>query len=129
MSEKADLTRFARRRTLRLTTVGRRSGQHREVSVWFVLDGPHTVLVQHVASKPAQWYRNLRADPNVIIDFGHWRLDAIAYPIEDRQQVEEVMDRIAAKYWTYRLIRLFGSPETAVAARIELVGAAESPAR
>lgn len=120
MSGLANLTRFSRRRTVRLTTKGRRSGQSREVTVWFVLDGPHTLLIQHVAKKPAQWYRNLCADPNVVVDFGNWPIEATATPITDRAAVAEVMERVAAKYWTYRLIRLFGNPESAVAARIDL---------
>jgi len=121
MTAPTDLTGYARRKTVELTTVGRRSGEPRKVVIWFVLEGPRTVLVQHVARKPAQWYRNLCADSRVRIDFGDGPIDARAEPLTDPTAVRDVLDRVGRKYWTYRLIRLFGGgAEGAVAARVEI---------
>jgi deazaflavin-dependent oxidoreductase (nitroreductase family) len=119
MTSAPDLSRYARRKTVRLTTVGRRSGQKRTVTIWFVVEGPASILVQHVAKKPANWYRNLAADPTVEIDFGDGPLPARAQILEDRREVDRVVSQIGKKYWSYRLIRLFGGgADTAVAARI-----------
>jgi deazaflavin-dependent oxidoreductase (nitroreductase family) len=121
MNAPTDLGTYARRKTVELTTVGRRSGAPRKVVIWFVIDGPRTVLVQHVARKPAQWYRNLCADPRVRVDFGAGPIDARAQAIEDPTVVRQVLEKISRKYWTYRLIRLFGGgANDAVAARIEI---------
>ena len=121
MTDSSDLQRLLRRKTLQLTTVGRRSGEPRTVTIWFVADGPRTILVQHVAAKPAQWYRNLCAEPAVQVDLGEGKLEATAQPIEDRGRISEVMARVGKKYWTYRLIRLFGgSSGEAVAAEITI---------
>jgi hypothetical protein len=89
------------------------------VTVWFVVEGPSSILVQHVAKKPANWYRNLAANPDVEVDFGDGPLAARAQILEDRREIGGVVSQIGKKYWTYRLIRLFGgSSEAAVAARI-----------
>ncbi len=121
MSAAVDLSRYARRKSIELTTIGRRSHQPRAVTVWFVLDGPNSLLVQHVAAKPANWYRNLSANPEVTVDFGDGPLAAEARVIEDREQIREVVAKVGKKYWTYRVIRFFGGgADEAVAARITL---------
>lgn len=109
---------FARRKTVRLTTRGRKSGQPRTVTIWFIATGPRTIRVQHVAGKPAQWYRNLVATPAVTVDFGDGPIEATARPIAERAGVEAVIAAVRRKYWTAWLIQLLGKRETAVAAEI-----------
>ncbi len=121
MSRSLDLQGVVRRKTVKLTTLGRRSGEQRSVTVWFVVSGEHSIQVQHVASKPAQWYRNLCANPEVEVDFGNGPLSACAVPIADAGGVRQVLSRVGKKYWTYRVIRLFGGDSSAaVAAEITL---------
>lgn len=107
-----------RRRTVRLTTRGRKSGQPRTVTIWFVTAGPRRIEVQHVAAKPAQWYRNLLADPAVTVDFGDGPIAARGEPITDPAEIRRVLDRIRRKYWTARLIQWLGRKATPVAATI-----------
>ena len=119
--DRIDLGRIARRKTVELTTRGRRSGQLRKVKIWFVV-AENAVLVQHIATKPAHWYRNLCADGNVQVDFGDGPLAGRAEPILDREKIESVVAQIGRKYWTYRIIRFFGGDVgEAVAARIVVV--------
>lgn len=121
MTSAPDLSRYARQKTVRLTTVGRRSGQKRTVTIWFVVEGPSSILVQHVAKKPANWYRNLATEPTVEIDFGSGPLPARAQIFEDRRDIDAVVSQIGKKYWAYRLIRFFGAgSDRAVAARITI---------
>ena len=48
---------------LYLTTTGRRSGQPREIEIWFThRAGRFYVIAEHTTS---QWVQNLRTDPNV----------------------------------------------------------------
>jgi len=110
---------WARRKSVRLTTRGRKSGQPRTVTIWFVADGERCIAVQHVTSAPAQWYRNLLADPAVSVDFGDAPIAARATPIDDPAAVQDVLARVRAKYWTAWLIRLMARGAMPVAARIE----------
>lgn len=121
MTGPVDLTRYARRKTVELTTIGRRSGEPRRVKIWFFVGGPDHIFVQHVARKPAQWYRNLTANPQVYFDLGDGQFAGRAQPIEKPSEIAAVLTKIGSKYWTHRLIRLFsGGGDTAVAARIDL---------
>ncbi len=61
----------ARRREifLYLTTTGRRSGQPREIEIWFTrLAGRYYLIAEH--GERAQWVRNLRAEPRVRLRLG-----------------------------------------------------------
>ena len=109
---------FAAKRTLRLTTRGRRSGAPRTVVIWFVATGPRSILVQHTTSTPAYWYRNLLAHPAVAIDFGAGPIDAQARPIDDPRRVQEVLRLIRRKYWSARFIQWLGRKATPLAAEI-----------
>ena len=58
---------------LYLTTTGRRSGQPREIEIWFTRrDGRDYVLAEH--GERARWVLNLRADPRV-----RWRVGDAAF--------------------------------------------------
>jgi len=109
---------FARRKTVRLTTRGRKSGQARAVTIWFVANGARAIRVQHVAAKPANWYRNLVATPAVTIDLGDGPIEARGTPITDPAGVTAVIAAVRKKYWMAWLIQWLGKSETAVAAEI-----------
>lgn len=109
---------FAGQKTVRLTTRGRTSGQARPVTIWFVADGPRRILVQHVTSAPANWYRNLLKHPQVSLDFGDGPIAAHATPITDPQRVRQVLDAVRRKYWSAWLVQLLGRRDQAVAAEI-----------
>lgn len=112
------MSELERRKVVRLTTRGRRSGQPRVVKIWFVAGGPRLVRVQHVASTPAQWYRNLLADPEVTIDFGDGPIAARARPITEASEVRNVLAAVRRRYWTAPLIQWLGRKATPVAAEI-----------
>jgi deazaflavin-dependent oxidoreductase (nitroreductase family) len=59
--------------TLRLTTIGRRSGRERGVIVAYIEDGPDLVLLAMngwADGEPA-WWLNLRAQPDAAVELGH----------------------------------------------------------
>jgi len=109
---------FAARKTVRLTTRGRRSGKPRAVTLWFVTDGPRRILVQHASSARANWYHNLLDDPAVTLDFGAGAVDAHATPITDPARVRDVLAMVRRKYWSAWLIQLIGRRARALAAEI-----------
>jgi len=106
---------------MRLTTRGRKSGEPRTVTIWFVVADDRRVLVQHVARAPAHWYRNLAKEPACQVDFGEGPLEARARPIQDAAKIQDVLHRIRDKYWTARLIQWIGRSSNPVAAEIEIV--------
>jgi deazaflavin-dependent oxidoreductase (nitroreductase family) len=56
-----------------LTTTGRRSGQPREIEIWFTQrDGRYYVLAETGAR--AQWVRNLQVNPRV-----RWRVAEVVF--------------------------------------------------
>lgn len=115
-----DLTGFARKRTVRLTTRGRRTGRPRTVKIWFVASVPNRIYVQHASRTPAQWYRNLVHDPEVQLDFGSGPLPARATPITDRTKIQQVLRMIRKKYPFAWVFQLLGWNRQAVAAEIVL---------
>jgi deazaflavin-dependent oxidoreductase (nitroreductase family) len=109
---------FAARKTVRLTTRGRKTGEPRTVTIWFVADGPRRILVQHATRAQANWYRNLLADPVIVIDFGDGPISARAAPIAARERIQEVLALVRRKYWSARLIQWIGRRSNPVAAEI-----------
>jgi deazaflavin-dependent oxidoreductase (nitroreductase family) len=116
-----ELTRYAKRSTIRLTTKGRKSGQPRTVTIWFVVTGPQQIEVQHVRAPVAQWYKNLVANPAVQVDFGDGPLPARAAPITDAAGIQGVLQRIRDKHPVMGpLVQWLGRKAEPVAARIEI---------
>ena len=65
-----------------LTTVGRRSGRHHEIEIWFgTLDGTMYLLSGNGAG--ADWYRNLMAQPLVYVQVGDQCVRGTARPVTD----------------------------------------------
>jgi deazaflavin-dependent oxidoreductase (nitroreductase family) len=63
---------------LYLTTTGRRSGQPRQIEIWFTEhDGRYYLVAEH--GEQAGWVRNLRTDPRVTV-----RVDERVFPASAR---------------------------------------------
>jgi deazaflavin-dependent oxidoreductase (nitroreductase family) len=62
---------------LDLTTTGRRSGQPREIEIWFTRhEGRYYLIAEH--RDQANWVQNLRANPQVHIRVAGSRIEATA---------------------------------------------------
>lgn len=117
-----DLTRYADRATVQLTTIGRKSGQPRTVTVWFVVADRRRIHVQHSSRAPAQWYRNLLVSPAVKLDFGDGPMEARARAVTDPAEIEAILRRVRRKYRMAWLFRLLGWGRKPQVAAIEAVG-------
>lgn len=93
--------------SVELTTIGRKSGLRRSVTIWFVRDGD-TVWIQAGQGGSTDWYRNLVASPRVELDLGSERRRGEAFPVEDPAEVARIHARFVDKYWMTRLFKLFG---------------------
>ena len=76
---------------LLLTTVGARTGQRRTTPMMFHRDGDRIVVMASNAGarKTPDWYHNLVADPQVVVEVGDERFDAVAAILtgDDRERV------------------------------------------
>ena len=62
---------------LYLTTIGRRSGQPREIEIWFTRhEGRYYLVAEH--RDKASWVRNLRVEPRVRVRVGETAFNATA---------------------------------------------------
>lgn len=84
-----------------LTTTGRRTGQPREIEIWFVLsaDGA-TVYVMAGEGERSNWLRNLRDAPAVSVRIGQVTLAGRAEVLEPGEEDETARDRLVRKYRT-----------------------------
>jgi deazaflavin-dependent oxidoreductase (nitroreductase family) len=72
-----DLNELAELDYLYLTTVGRITGQPREIEIWFVeYQGSLYILAEH--SHNAQWVRNIERNPRVQVRLGTGEFEATA---------------------------------------------------
>jgi deazaflavin-dependent oxidoreductase (nitroreductase family) len=102
-----DLTSIADESTVELTTVGRRSGQPRTATIWFVVDGDR-VYVQSGGGGKTDWYRNLTANPAVTLKFAALALRGRARPITDGAETARIHARFESKYLRARVLGWFG---------------------
>ncbi len=76
--------RWEGRDLLLLTTTGRKSGRAHTTPMVYTRDGDRLLVYASKAGAPTHpdWYLNLVADPNVVVEVGDDRYDAIAAPLE-----------------------------------------------
>lgn len=84
-----------------LQTIGRTSGRHRTVEIWFATDGERIYMLAG-GRHHAHWVRNLIVDPSVRVRIGGRTLDGTARVIEGEGREELARRLVAAKYqdWT-----------------------------
>jgi deazaflavin-dependent oxidoreductase (nitroreductase family) len=121
----SDPNRLDRHWNCRLTTKGRRSGELRTVTIWFVAE-PGRILLTGGAEGP-QWSRNLRADPEVELQIGREKLHGRARVIDDPDEGDAIRDRFVHKYLLARLSRLFGGYTRSVPVVVELESQESDP--
>jgi hypothetical protein len=59
--------RLARYRQIKISIIGRKSGQTISVPVWFVLEGEKLYLLP-VRGSDTQWYKNVLQNPSIRLD-------------------------------------------------------------
>ena len=114
----SDWRRLDGRWNCRLTTTGRKSGDPRSVTIWFVLDGP-TLYLTGSAGGP-HWCKNVAANGEIGVEIAGERFRGNARVVEDEQDASAVRDRFVRKYKLARLSRLFGGYTQSVAVEATL---------
>jgi len=121
-----DPERLDRHWNCRITVRGRRTGQPRSTTVWFVAE-PGRILLAGGKEQP-QWCRNLRANGEIGLQIGGERFAGRARIVDDPAAASAIRDRFVRKYLLARLSRLFGGYRRSVAVEVTLApaGAARS---
>jgi deazaflavin-dependent oxidoreductase (nitroreductase family) len=94
----ADLAKVADQSTVRLVTIGRKSGTPRTATIWFVADGGK-IYVQAGKGGTTDWFRNLEKNPTVTLEFSDVRLQGEAEVVDDPAETARIHDLFRKKYW------------------------------
>jgi hypothetical protein len=100
------LARVARESTVCLVTRGRRSGQPRQVTIWFaIVDG---TIGLGTLNAERNWVKNARQAREVELVFAGARLRGRFDDVTDAQQHAAIRRAMARKYWPARIASWFG---------------------
>jgi deazaflavin-dependent oxidoreductase (nitroreductase family) len=113
-----DPARLNRHWNCRITVRGRRTGEPRTTTVWFVAE-PGRILLAGGKENP-QWCRNLRADGSITVQIGRERFAGRGRVVDDPVAAGAIRDRFVHKYLLARLSRLFGGYRSSVAVEVTL---------
>jgi deazaflavin-dependent oxidoreductase (nitroreductase family) len=103
----ARLRRIEDQSTVEVTTVGRKSGAPRTVTIWFVHDQGRLYLQSGKDGK-TDWYRNLLARPEATLRFAGLTVRGSARPVDDPGETERIHGLFRHKYLSARVMSWFG---------------------
>ena len=84
---------------LLLTTRGRNTGRERTTPVAYTRDGDRLLVYASKGGSPEHpdWYLNLVANPEVVVEVGRARYDAVATPLEGAERDREYAAQAARR--------------------------------
>jgi deazaflavin-dependent oxidoreductase (nitroreductase family) len=82
---------------LLLTTIGRKSGKQHTTPMAYTRDGDRLLVYASKGGAPKHpdWYLNLVADPDVVVEVGAERYNATATPLEGEERTREFAAQVA----------------------------------
>ena len=125
------LAAVARRKTVRLTHYGRKSGNPYQVTIWFMVDGEKVYL--STMDMKRQWTQNVQNRPEIELDIGGERFRGkVEEVVSSDAEMSRVVDLMKRKYILSRPYFWF-KPHPAGAFRVkiepEAPGGADSAAK
>lgn len=108
------LTRF---RQIKLSVIGRRTGQTISILVWFVVEGEKLYLLP-VHGSETQWYKNVLKNPSIRIDARGIEAELRAKPVTDANSVKSVVEKFRDKYGAKDVKRYYSKFDVAVVAEV-----------
>jgi hypothetical protein len=107
---------------LYIRTTGRHTGAPRPVHLWFAYEDGHVFLLSlvHEDGGHTHWYRNLRKDPECLLDLADRRYRAVAVSMDPDPELEaRIRSMFREKYGERPYRRWFGDePMTPVTVRV-----------
>jgi deazaflavin-dependent oxidoreductase (nitroreductase family) len=109
--------RPARYREIKITVIGRKSGQKISIPVWFVLEGNELHLLP-VAGSESQWYKNVRKNPAIMIDARGVQAELHAVLVTDTKAVKSVVEKFWEKYGASDVEKYYSGFDVAVLVKL-----------
>jgi len=109
--------RLARYRRIKISVIGRKSGQTISVPVWFVLEGEKLYLLP-VTGSDTQWYKNVLKNPTMRIDERGVGEEFRAVSITDAKTVKSVIERFREKYGAKDVKKYYSKFDVAVVVQL-----------
>lgn len=107
------------RKEIVITVRGRRTGRKITLPVWFVLDDD-TLWILSIEGPRTQWFRNVQADPAIVLASGARRRRVTGVPVTGRAAVRPVAERFREKYGRADVAQYYSRLDGAV--RVTLKG-------
>lgn len=95
---------FEKKGTLKISTIGRRTGRRHDVATWFAVDDGRLFVATQDARR--DWVRNVMKNPSVEITIGGATRKMKILPLKTDSDRQHVNDLYAKKYLSARLGRL-----------------------
>ena len=115
-TSKSDLReRLDRYRQIKLTVVGRKTGQAISIPVWFVFEDEKLYLLPVYGSE-TQWYRNILKNPLIRIEARGTDAEFRAVPIVEAEPVQSVIGKFREKYGAGEVKKYYSKFDVAVLA-------------
>ena len=89
--------RLKKYRQIRISVIGRKTGQTISVPVWFVLDNDKLYLLP-VRGSETQWYQNVLKNPLIRVEARGAEMAFRATPIKQSKPVKSVVEKFRDKY-------------------------------
>jgi len=105
--------RLARYRQIKISVIGRKSGQRISNPVWFVAEGDKLYLLP-VQGSDTQWYKNVLHDPTIWIDARGAEAKFRATPVTDSKTVKSVVEKFREKYGSEDVKKYYSKFDVAV---------------
>ena len=109
--------RLARYRQIKISVIGRKSGQTISIPVWFVLEGEKLYLLP-VQGSETQWYKNVIKNPSIRIDARGVEAEFPGVPITGAKAVKSVVEKFQEKYGAKDVKKYYSKFDVAVRAEL-----------
>jgi deazaflavin-dependent oxidoreductase (nitroreductase family) len=109
--------RLTRYRQIKISVIGRKSGQAILIPVWFVLECQKLYLVP-VQGSDTQWYKNVLKNPSIRIDARGVGTTFRAVPVTDAKAVKSVIEKFREKYGAKDVKKYYSKFDAAVVVQL-----------
>ena len=110
--------RLSRYREIKISVIGRKSGERISIPVWFVLEGKKLHLLP-VAGSESQWYKNVRKNPSISIDARGVEAEFQAVPVTGAKAVKSVVEQFREKYGASDVKKYYSGFDMAILVKLD----------
>lgn len=109
--------RLSRYRQIKLSVIGRTSGETISNPVWFVAEG-ETLYLLPVHGSDTQWYKNVLRNPAIRIEARGAEAELRAKAINESEAVKSVIEKFREKYGAGDVKKYYSKFDVAVVAEL-----------